>query len=476
MIKHLRGNGQIPGRRIFSCLALVLPSFLVEGVEANGNQPNFLFIVVDDLRPELGCYGIEKAVTPNMDRLASTGVTFDRAYAMVPTCGASRASLFTSVRPARDRFVFYNSRADVDAPWASTLNTVFTEAGYQTVSVGKVFHHLSDNEDGWSEAPWQSKLQEYQLESNRVPESGKSRGYAYERADVPDSAYRDGEIANVALQSLDRLSRMDSPFFLAVGFIKPHLPFVAPEKYWAMHDDTEFRLPESYHPPHDAPEWALHNWGELRHYSGIPEEGPLDDQLARKLIHGYYAATSYIDSLIGRLLDELDRLSLKQNTVVVLFGDHGWNLGDHGLWCKHSCFEVSMRVPLIFHVPGGSVGKHTPQITELIDLYPTLCELAGIPIPDHVEGKSLVPALVNPDNVAPTTAIGRHSSGDTIRTHQYRYTKYTTPEGEFLAQMLHDHLSDPDERENIAEEPGKQAAVDTLSRMLAEGMGLPSPP
>lgn len=441
---------------------------------ADGNRPNVLFIAVDDLRPQLACYGRTQMHTPNIDRLAAGGVQFNRAYCMVPTCGASRASLMTGIRPSRRRFVNYLTWAERDAAGVTTLNTHFKNHGYYTVSNGKIFHHPEDNAIGWSEPAWRPKnVLAYHLPENQALQSKnpRGRGPAYESADVPDETYADGQLAKKAIQDLRRLKDREEPFFLAVGFFKPHLPFIAPQKYWDLYDPAEIALPETYHRPQNAPDEAIHKWGELRAYTGIPKQGPLTDETARKLIHGYYACVSYTDAQIGKLLDELDRLGLSENTIVILWGDHGWNLGEHTLWCKHCCFETSMHAPLIVKAPGVSGGRKTDGLTEYIDVYPSLCELAGLPQPDHLQGRSFVPLMHDPDREWKAAAIGRFRNGDTIRTDRYRFTEYTNPAGRLLSRMLYDHGTDPAEDVNISERNNLQDTVERLSHELHKGMG-----
>ncbi len=453
----------------------------------DAERPNVLFIAVDDLRPRLGCYGIEGISSPNIDRLASGGIVFERSYCMVPTCGASRSSLMTGIRPSPGRFVTFLARADEDAPGVTTLNTHFKSHGYHTVSLGKIFHWRQDSAPGWSEPAWRPRAPSYRdpenarIQRRRNADSRqrqgqgrrqRRRGPAYESADVADEAYGDGLIARRAVEDLRRLSKRDEPFFLAVGFFKPHLPFVAPKKYWDLYDREKIKLPKTYHRPKDAPDAAIHRFGELRAYAGVPARGPLSDELARTLIHGYSACVSYTDAQVGRVLDELDRLGLAKSTIVVLWGDHGWNLGEHTLWCKHCTFETSMRAPLIVRAPGIAGARTTRGLTEFIDIYPSLCELAGLPKPDHLEGKSFVPLLKDPSLPWKDAAIGRFKSGDTIRTDRYRFTEYTDRKGEFVARMLYDHEADPDEDVNVSEHAKNQRLVVALTADLRERKGV----
>jgi iduronate 2-sulfatase len=471
-------------KRIFatSTLTLLAAHASVLGASAQDVvKPNVLFLAVDDLRPELACYGKTHITSPNIDRLAKTGFVFERAYCMVPTCGASRASLMTGLRPARGRFVSYNAYAQKDAPRITTLNTHFKNNGYHTVSNGKVFHHADDSDQGWSEKVWRptgSGLG-YRLEENQkiARERGKKlgrrgRGPPFESADVPDLEYPDGQIAAKAIDDLRRLKDKEEPFFLAVGFLKPHLPFVAPKKYWDLYHHGSIRLPSNYHRPKNAPKQAIHGSGELRSYVGVPDKGMVSDEMARNLIHGYYASVSFADSQVGKVLNELDRLGLAENTIVVLWGDHGWNLAEHTLWCKHSCFETSMHAPLIVRAPGvTNGGERTNALTEFVDIYPSLCELAGLHLPVHLHGKSFVPLLKNPDLEWKPAAIGRFKNGDTIRTDQFRFSEYTQSNGNLSSRMLYDHQQDPGENINISEEAGRAETVKKLTAELHNGMG-----
>ena len=470
LTRRLRVGLVLCATLVLAALSGAMPTF------AKKSKPNVLFIAVDDLRPELGCYGSEQIQSPNIDRLANSGTVFERAYCMVPTCGASRASLMTGLRPTRKRFASFDARAEKDAPGITTLNTHFKNHGYHTVSNGKVFHRLDDSAAGWSENPWTPSDIGigYRLQKNRdlATQDDRKRGPPFESADAPDSAYPDAEIATKAIEDLQRLKDIEEPFFLAIGFLKPHLPFVAPKKYWDLYARDSIQLPTNYHPPENAPPEAIHRWGELRAYVNVAAKGPLPNAVARDLIRGYYACVSFADAQVGRLLDELDRLELSENTIVVLWGDHGWNLGEHTLWCKHSCFETSMHAPLIVRAPAVANGKQRiGALTEFIDIYPSLCELAELPLPAHLEGESFVPRLKEPSLPGKATAIGRFKQGDTIRTDQFRFSEYTNTKGKRIGRMLYDHRSDPAENVNIAEREEKADVVDQLTTRLHEGMG-----
>jgi arylsulfatase A-like enzyme len=444
-------------------------------------RPNVLFLAVDDLRPQLGCYGHAHMVTPHLDALAAAGTRFDLASCMVPVCGASRSSLMTGLRPTRSRFRTWNCSTEKDAPGIVPLNAHFLKHGYHTVANGKIFNNPGDSEYGWSEPDWRPGPMRYHVPENQRIHlernvDGRRRGPATEIGDAPVKDYRDGEVLEKSLADLRRLAQNEQPFFLAVGFYKPHLPFVAPRKCWELYDRGRIELPTTYRAaPKDAPSMALHTFGELRAYSDIPARGPVSDEMAITLIHGYYACVSFIDDLVGTLLDELDRLELRESTIVVLWGDHGWNLGEHTLWCKHCCFETSMRAPLIVRAPGMPPGVACGAPVEFIDIYPSLCELAGLPLPEHLQGTSFVPLLRGDDRLAAReAAIGRYGSGETIRTTQYRYTEFLDNRDRRMARMLYDHHADPDETVNVAEHPANRELVDTLSaRLRATRAGKP---
>ncbi|MHC4680243.1 MAG: sulfatase [Planctomycetota bacterium] len=433
-------------------------------------KPNVLFIAVDDLRPQLGCYGHKQMLSPNIDRLASEGVLFLRSYCQVPVCGASRASLLTGTRPTPNRFLGYATWAEKDLPGALSVAEHFRNHGYHTISNGKIFHHRSDCRNSWSEDPWHPKghWRNYLLEENQKLNRRKSKpaGPAYESADVPDNTYFDGMIADKGISDLRRLRHEDNPFFLALGFLKPHLPFNAPRKYWDMYGREEIDLADNPFRPKGAPDAALHNWGELRAYHGIPAKGPLPDEMARTLVHGYYACVSYTDAQIGRVLSELDRSGLRDNTIVVLWGDHGWNLGEHGLWCKHCNFETSLHSPLIVTAPGIKGGLKSNALTEYLDIYPSLCELCELPPPKHLQGRSFVPLLKNPKLPWKNAVFSRYFNGDSVKTDRYRYTQWRRKDGTMYARMLYDHQVDPMENVNLSERPERKELVGQLSAMI----------
>lgn len=437
---------------------------------------NVLFIMVDDLRPELGCYGNDVIHSPNIDKLASEGVVFNRAYCNIPVCGASRASLLTGTRPRRNSFLSYKTTISGDRPGIPTLGKHFRENGYHTIHNGKVMHHKNDAKGSWNEEWWPESntdvtWRDYADPENINIERTGERGYPYEKIDVPDTTYKDGKLAKKTIQDLIKLKETGKPFFLASGFFKPHLPFNAPEKYWDLYNPDDIKLPPNDYKPENAPEEAMHNWGELRQYYNIPEKGSLNDNLAHKLKHGYYACVSYIDAQIGMVLSALDSLGMRENTAVVLIGDHGWNIREHGLWCKHCNFNTSLRTPLIYRGPGAAKGEKTNAITELVDIYPTLCKLTGIPIPGHTEGNSFHHVLNTPDKSIDGIAVARWRKGYTLIRDQYFYTEWFNDRDSTFARMLYDHQIDPGENTNIAGLEENKELVKKLSKQLYQNLG-----
>ena len=429
---------------------------------------NVLFVMVDDLRPELSLYGQNQIISPNIDALGASGVTFNRAYCNVPVCGASRASLLTGVRPTANRFLTYHSRIKEDMPDVVNIVQYFKDRGYSTVSNNKITH-IKNDIDAWDEE-WYPKAKtwrNYLSEENLTLEAANKAGHAYENIDVPDAAYIDGQTALKSIEDLKKFKEDGAPFFLAVGFVKPHLPFNAPKKYWDLYDPNAITLPEHATFPESAPQNAKHNWGELRSYIDIPKTGPLTEAMAKKLIHGYYASVSYVDAQIGVLINSLTELGLRENTVIVLVGDHGWSLSDHGLWAKHSNFEVALQVPLIISDSRLPNAARTNSIAELVDLYPTLCELTAGESPTHLQGSSLVSALKSPATIFKNSALARWKKGETLIVDQLFYTEWKR-KNKVVSKMLYNHETDPDETINLANDPAYLSIVKGLSQQLEQ--------
>jgi len=458
-----------PMKKLFLtiCLMLCLPHLQA--------KKNVLFIIVDDLRPEIGCYGGE-AKTPSIDRLAESGTLFERAYCNVPVCGASRASLMTGVRPGRHRFINYYTRADKDAPEAVPMSQAFQQAGYTTISHGKVFHNTKDHHDTWdvfSNPPGNGHWRDYLIQENVEMEKAEdSKGPAYEIYEGEEK-YRDEVIADETITELRQLKETGNPFFMAVGFVKPHLPFNAPKKYWDMYDPSEIEIPETCYRDPSFPDAAYHNFGELRGYSGIPRDQILPEDLARTLIHGYYASTSYVDGQIGRVLDELDALGLRENTIVVLCGDHGYNLDEHSLWCKHCNFDHALRVPLIIDAPGEKPGQLVTSLVECVDILPTLAQLTGVEPPkEQLEGNSLVPLLETPEAKTKDFIITKFHDGISIRTDDYLFTEWQRKaNGQPCAQTLFNLSNDPKEKVNLVDKPEYETKAAELKQLLEANWG-----
>jgi arylsulfatase A-like enzyme len=440
-------------------------------------KPNVLFIAVDDLRPELNCYGQSQIHSPNIDALAAEGLLFQQAYCNIPVCGASRASLMTGLRPTFNRFINYLTWAENDARGIKTLPALFRENGYHTISNGKIFHHQYDSKESWDEN-WRPEMstswRDYQIPVNITLDtlSGRERrGPAWECFDGPDSLYFDGRIALKSIRDLQKMKTLGKPFFLATGFLKPHLPFNATKKYWDLYDPDEISVPTNDTLPLGLPYHLISNWGELRSYDAIPAEGPVSDSVARKLIHGYYASVSFTDAQVGMLLDELKALDLERSTIVILWGDHGWNLNEHGLWCKHCNFNTSLRTTLMLRVPGKTKGRQTDALVEFIDIYPTLAELCNLPQPEHLEGKSMVPLVEDPDASFKDFVISKWFAGLTIQTREYAYTEWFNRNDSLMGTMLYDHRTDRAENFNLAGQPEREFLIDSLSRIMHANKG-----
>lgn len=438
------------------------------------NKPNVLFIAVDDLRPELGCYGQPQIKSPNIDKLAESGLLFNRSYCNVPVCGASRASLLSGVRPNRHRFVDAHISQDEELPGALSLPMHFKNNGYYTVSLGKIYHKRPDAVGSWSvpeyfpKSDWKGWQGYVMPESDTLIKNGKwgIDGPSFEAPDAPDHIYMDGMIADRAVEHLQQFKDTGQPFFLAVGFQRPHLPFNAPKKYWDMYNFDNIQLPDNMFKPEGAPDESMHNFSELRAYTDVPAEGPMEKEFMRKLIHGYYASVSYMDAQLGKVLKELERSGLAENTIVILWGDHGWHLGEHNLWAKHCNFEKVLHTPLILSVPGKNENIKTEALVEHVDIYPTLCELAGLPKPFHLQGKSFAPLIDDPNQPWKDAVYSRWINGETIVTQSHTYTEWFNDKGEKTARMLYDLSKDPEENLNISEEKENKKLIIELSAKI----------
>ena len=507
-------------------LAILLSSCFPSSdrISGDGNRPNILFIAVDDLKPTIGCYDDPMAITPNMDRIAAGGITFMHNYCQQAVCAPSRASLLTGRYPDQLRVWDLQTLIREKNPGIITLPQYFRNSGYLTAATGKIFDPRS-LEGSWNgphdSLSWsigyipagnlntyntatgppdyfyagkdtRQKIQALQAEASKqgLETPGEVRNFVQQRlfpavecVDVPFDAYHDGAIAKHGISLMDSLAGSGKPFFLAVGFNRPHLPFTAPKKYWDLYGRNRFNEAQFQDAARDSPEIAYHNSGELRNgYTGIPLEGRLPDSLQLELIHGYYAAVSYIDDMIGMLLKKLDDLKLTDQTIILIWGDHGWHLGDHGLWCKHSNFEQATRAPLILSDPRSKIKDRRYQApTEFTDVAPTLCELTGIPVPDYFEGISLKPLFADPGQVLRTSSLSQYPRngmkvmGYSIRTERYRYTKWIERDGgKVIARELYDYLTDPQETESRIAHPSYEGETARLDSILSARIKDPS--
>lgn len=460
---------------------------------------NVLFIMIDDLRPELGAYGSTAVKSPNIDSLASEAVLFANAYVNVPVCGASRASMMSGIRPTEKRFVGYQARIDEDAQDAETLFGYLKNQGYYSESIGKILHFSEDSKADWSAPPWNPKAKikrlghrNYQSAENIASFLKDRVGPAYEAADVPDNHYFDGMIADQAMASLESASQRDQPFFMAVGFLKPHLPFTAPLRYWDLYREDDIDLASNPLMPVVAPREAMHSWGELRKFEGIPKAPhPVPDAMAKKLVHGYLASVSYSDAQVGKLLTKLKQLNLDDNTIVIVAGDHGFSLGEHGLWVKHSPFDVATRTPLIVKLPTtltetsttgllsstlSQRSEPTPNLkpgvgtaeglVEFVDIFPTVLELLGKPKLPQLQGDSFVSQLIDVSAPGKVAVFPRWHAADVIKTDRYAMTEWFDQQGQVTARMLFDHLNDPKETINLAEHKDYKSLVADLHEQL----------
>ena len=479
-------------------------------------RPNVLFIAVDDLRPELGAYGNPYIKTPHIDRLAESGTVFMRAYVQQAVCNPSRASLLTGLRPDSIRVWDLQTHFRTTVPDVVTLPQYFKQNGYHTAAIGKIYHNILPDSLSWSEPklhidgyPFDPDAVYRHPDNIAIQEARKAeiiragrqarnidrfgqwylKAGATESVDMPDSVYFDGAQTAVALQKLAELRARKQPFFFAIGYYRPHLPFNAPKKYWDLYDRDTIPVATNPNLPKNAPIMAINNMRELRGYTEFkqvphPIDGGVSASEARLLKHGYYASVSYIDAQVGRLLDRLDELELSDNTIVVLWGDHGWKLGEHNSWGKMTNFEIDTHAPLILRAPDHTkAGQRVEKFVEFVDIYPTLCELAGLPVPGYLQGLSTVPLLKNPQRawkkavfsqflregiwIAPD---GVEYMGYSIRTERYRYVKWFNWQTKTeAARELYDHQADPGETVNLAGRSEFVAAIEGLDAQLDAG-------
>ena len=484
-------------RTVFIALMLLAP---MAGVHADASlkKPNVLFIAIDDLKPLLGCYGASWIKSPNIDRLASRGTRFTANYCQVSFCAPSRFSLLTGLRPDSTHIVVNPAKQDdlLRKRFRDlvTLPQHFKNNGWLTCAMGKVFdgRTVDDGHDtaSWS-VPYVRRFDEapsglgkppgYQNQSTQqrlAAAAPGTQGPPVECEDVPDNAYYDGAMARTGAAKIREFAKAKQPFFLAVGFLRPHLPFIAPKKYWDLYDRAKLplalfqTLPASS--PHDLAFYS--NSGELRAWSDVPKTGPIPEAQQRELIHGYAASVSYSDANVGLLMAALEESGALENTIVCVWGDHGWHLGEHGHWGKVTNYEDATRAPLIIASPGQRQGAEVKAITELLDVYPTLCDLTGLSKPAHLQGTSLTPLLGESKTALHEAAISQMTPnaskdgvmGWTLRTPRYRYIEWrradlSTDNPRITDQVesveLYDYQTDPLERENLAGKPDHLAAL-----------------
>lgn len=457
---------------------------LLFGADLSAQRPNVLFIAVDDLRVELGCYGSPHVKSPNIDALAARGTLFEAAYCQQTVCNPSRASLLTGLRPDTLRVWDLPTHFRENHPDVVTMPQLFKQSGYHAECVGKIFHNW--RQDDWKGDPesWSvPSVLHYGTHGNDKPTvSGKlppnlaSGKRGIECRDVPDSAYYDGRVATRAIHALQQVKKSNQPFFLAVGFWKPHTPFNAPKKYWDLYERDSIPVPKHLVPPTDVPDVAL-----------TPDrfDGAAHPDELREMHHGHLAAITYLDTQIGRVLDELDQLALTDNTIIVFWSDHGLHLGEHGLTRKTTAFELDAGVPMIIATPWHRAGQRTKSLVELLDLYPTLADLCGLTRPRNLEGVSLVPLLTDPTLAVKPVALTQtprpnylrgkmepEMMGYSIRALHYRYTEWRDfKTGEVKATELYDHQSDPLETVNLAGSASQREAVKWLANQLEMVLG-----
>jgi arylsulfatase A-like enzyme len=458
---------------VFSCATKTV------GNQDSQSHPNILFICIDDLRPELGCYGNDYIQSPNIDKLAETGAIFTNHYVQVPTCGASRFSLLTGMLPKTKGHLsneachdFIAGKPESDIP--ETFIHHLRRNGYYTIGIGKISHYVDGLLYGYTDSvgteyelphSWDEMLLNhgkwgtgwnaffgYADGENR--QSMKNQVKPYEMADVPDNGYPDGLIAEQAVEKIKELSKKEKPFFLSVGFFKPHLPFNAPKKYWDMYDEGKIPLSPNPFIPENVNKESLHGSGEFNGFKLGDEaatlDGPVSDKYARKLRHAYFACVSYVDAQVGKLIEELEKQGLYENTVVVIWGDHGWHLGDQLVWGKHTIFERALKSAFIVNIPGKTKGKNVDKIVSTVDIYPTILELCNVEMPHKTDGKSLVPLIGNSLAEWEDASYGYFKNGISLRTERYRFTRYFR--NQEPVNELYDHQTDPNETKNIADE------------------------
>lgn len=486
-------------------LLLIMASWVTAiSPSLSGEKPNILFIAVDDLRPEIGCYGNTIVKTPNIDRIAARGIVFRKAYCQQAVCSPSRTAIMTGLRPDVTKVWDLETHFRVAQPDCITLPQHFKANGYHCAALNKIYHRGFEDGRSWSEPHWYSNgksidtdlmdhtkkiitdhdvaVTEYSQATEEGPSrnNGKSpkKGPAFEVSPKSDDELPDGAAANEAVKRIRALKHSEKPFFLAVGFAKPHLPFVAPKKYWDLYNPDTIPVPTIDDLPEGCPTFAGHTNGELHAYPGVPKENPIPAEFARTLRHGYYACISYTDTQIGKMLDALEQEGLADNTIIVLWGDHGWQLGEHGLWHKHTNFEIAARAPLLISAPKSkTAGMSCEAPVEFVDVYPTLVELCGLPPAANINGASLKKFIDDPSALSADVAISQYPRNDpatgtplmgySIRDNRWRATFWRDRNGpKIIATELYDELNDPTESVSLADKPEHKALLESLATHL----------
>jgi len=482
---------------------------------------NVLFVSIDDLGPNLGAYDNQYIHSPNLDAFAQTGTTFRNTYCQAAVCAPSRASLMTGLRPDSTRVWHLGDKFRKVRPDAVTMPQHFHQQGYRTVCIGKIFHNYMPDSVSWDEPDlrpaqylrpeWlkrdgetfyvneETQRQQKIKRDLRIAKrpnyyaDGWNNGPAWEMEDVHDTLYFDGAQTELAKRTLTRLSKSDQPFYLALGYFRPHLPFAVPKKYWDLYDRDSLPLASNPFVPKQSPIMSMNSMYELRGYDGFsnlkhPSENVMSEDTARILKHGYYASVSYVDALFGDVIKHLRTLGLYENTVIIVWGDHGWKLGEHNGWCKQTNYNIDIHVPMMVYTPEQlNAGKQTFEITELIDMFPSLCELAHIDAPDYLQGTSFVPLMEDPKRTWKSAAFsqfhrrpkvtpdGKRYMGYSLKTKEYHYVEWyywnnkTKEKGEFVTSELYDSIADPDENENVSSLAENAAIVEQLSAQLLAG-------
>ena len=433
----------------YKSLTVIILMFCFSAFAQNeSGKENIIFIIVDDLRDLVMADNQLEIITPNIDKLKKRGVNFKNSFTNNPVCGASRASILTGLRPTKSRFRNYDTKINKDSPNALTIASYLKKNGYRTISNGKISHFSKDAAYGWDDmfrSP-RSNPKDYKDTLN-IKNLKNNFGPASEFIYADDNDYSDGKVTQKTLRDIQSINNDDKPYFIAVGFQKPHLPFIAPKKYWDLYDRNDISLPYNNFFPPSAPKKANYFY-ELRKFTDIPDNGPITDSKAKELIHAYYACVSYIDAQIGLVLDELDNQGLTDNTTVVLTSDHGFSLSEHGRWTKHNLFQYELKIPMIISSPKYKKNKTSKSFVELVDLYPTFCDIAGLEIPDFVQGKSLIYNLKNPKKITNDIAFSRWQNGETLISNKYYYTEWRQ-NGYLTRKMLYGIENDELQMNNI---------------------------